>query len=81
MSTAHSIALGLLIAIGLLSVVGFVQLLMRPFDIAFQIMCGVGEEMLRAKEAERAYRKRIEFEVARLEMRGQLKKEVPDGRG
>jgi hypothetical protein len=68
MSTAHSIAAGLLIAIGLLSVVGFIQLLLLPFDIAARVLIGVADARVRASEAERVYRKQVEARIATAEM-------------
>ena len=81
MSTAHSIALGILIAIGLLSVVGFIQLLMYPFVLASNILLSVAEATLRADQAKRIYRKRDEARIATEELLRRRKKEVPDGRG
>jgi len=81
MSTAHSIALGLLIAIGLLSVVGFIQLLMLPFDIAARVFIGAADATLWANEAERVYRKQFEAKIATVEMLKRHREEVPDGRG
>lgn len=80
MSTAHSIALGILIAIGLLSAVGFIQLLMYPFVLASNVLLGVGDAKLRASESERVFRKQMEARIAAEELRLQMK-EVPDGRG
>lgn len=80
MSTVHSIALGLLIAIGLLSVVGFIQLLMLPLDIASRVFLGFADAKLRASEADRVCRKQMEARTARELLRRQMK-EVPDGRG
>ncbi|WP_422346980.1 hypothetical protein [Stenotrophomonas sp. DR009] len=79
MSTAHSIALGILIAIGLLSVVGFIQLLMYPFVLASDVALGVANAKLRASEADRVYRKQMEARIAAELLRRQMK-EVPDGR-
>ncbi|WP_442256105.1 hypothetical protein ACS0OT_07115 [Stenotrophomonas maltophilia group sp. RY12688] len=81
MSTAHSIALGILIAIGLLSVIGFIQLLMLPLDIASRVLIGFADAKLRAHEEEQAYRKQIEAEVAREQAKTRCREEVPDGRG
>ncbi|QDY48750.1 hypothetical protein [Stenotrophomonas maltophilia] len=79
MSTAHSIALGILIAIGLLSAIGFIQLLMYPFVLASNVALGVANAKLRASEAERVYRKQMEARIATELLRRQMK-EVPDGR-
>lgn len=80
MSTAHSIALGILIAIGLLSVVGFIQLLMLPLDIASRVFIGVADAKLRASETERIYRKQMDARIA-AELLRRHKKEAPDERG
>lgn len=77
MSTAHSIALGILIAIGLLSVVGFIQLLMYPFVLASNVLLGVSDAKLGASEADRVYRKQMEAMIATELLRRQMK-EVPD---
>lgn len=79
MSTAHSIALGILIAFGLLSVVGFIQLLMYPFVLASNVMLHAADAKLRASEADRIYRKQMEAGIA-TELLRRHKKEVPDGR-
>ncbi len=81
MSTAHSIALGILIAIGLLSVVGFIQLLMYPFVLASHVALGVADAKLRASETERIYRKQMEARIATAEMLKRYREGVPDGRG
>lgn len=81
MSTAHSIALGLLIAIGLISVVGFIQLLMLPLDTAGRVFIAVADAKLRAGDAERIYRKQVEARIATAEMLKRYREEVPDGRG
>lgn len=81
MSTAHSIALGILIAIGLLSAVGFIQLLMYPFVLASNILLSVAEATLRADQAKRIYRKQDEARIATEELLRRHRKEVPDGRG
>lgn len=91
MSTAHSIAIGILITIGLLSVVGFIQLLMCPFVLASNVALGVADAKLRASETERVYRKKAEALIATELVKNRAvtteeliqlyKKEVPDGRG
>lgn len=81
MSTAHSIALGILIAIGLLSVVGFIQLLMSPFVLASNVVLGIADAKLRASEADRVYRKQMYSRIATEALLRRHKKEVPDGRG
>ncbi|MHC2115380.1 hypothetical protein ACYPJF_07735 [Stenotrophomonas geniculata] len=81
MSTAHSIALGILIGIGLLSVAGFIQLLMRPFVLASHVALGIADAKLRASEAERVYRKQMEARIATAEMLKRYRDEVPDGHG
>ena len=79
MSTAHSIALGILIVFGLLSVVGFIQLLMYPFVLASNVLLGVGDAKLRASESERVFRKQMEARIATELLRRKME-EVPDGR-
>lgn len=81
MTTAHSIALGILIAIGLLSVIGFIQLLMYPFVLASNVALGVATAKLRASEVESVYRKQMEARIATAEMLKRYREEVPDGRG
>lgn len=78
MSTAHEIALGVLIAIGLLSAVGFIQLLMLPFDIAARVFIGIADANVRANEAERVYRKQVEARIATAEMLKRYREEVRD---
>lgn len=80
MSTTHSIALGILITIGMLSVVGFIQLLMYPFVLASNVLLGVAGATPRASEAEKVYRKQMEARIA-TEVLRRHRKEVPDGRG
>lgn len=77
MSAAHSIALGILIAIGLLSVVGFIQLLMYPFVLASNVLLTVADATLRASETERIYRKQMDARIA-AELLRRHKKETPD---
>lgn len=77
MSVAHSIASGILIAIGLLSVVGFIQLLMYPFVLASHVALGVADAKLRASETERIYRKQMDVRIA-AELLRRHKKETPD---
>ncbi|MDA5337846.1 hypothetical protein LRM36_05385 [Stenotrophomonas maltophilia] len=71
----------MLIAIGLLSVVGFIQLLMYPFVLASNILLSVAEATLRADQAKRIYRKQDEARTATEELLRRHRKEVPDGRG
>lgn len=80
MSTAHSIALGILMGIGLLSVVGFIQLLMLPFDIAARVFIGAADVTLWASEVDRVNRKQMKVRSAKELLRRQMK-EVQDGRG
>lgn len=74
MSTAHAIALGLLIAIGLLSVVGCIRILLHPFNVAARVLYGAADAIAYNKQMERAYRKQIEAKVAIAEMRNALEK-------
>lgn len=78
MSTAHSVAVGLLIAIGLLSVVGFIQMLLLPFDIAARVFIGIADANVRANEAEQFYRKQVEARIATAEMLKRYREEVRD---
>jgi hypothetical protein len=76
-STTHGIALGILIAIGLLSVVGFIQLLMLPFDIAARLLFGAADAQLKAKEAERICKLRMRADMAIASARRGDAPEVP----
>lgn len=76
-TTAHEIALGILIAIGLLSVIGFVQFLLLPFDIPARILFSAGEAQVRANEYERVCRIRHEAAVKAEMSRRQWQKEAP----
>lgn len=66
MSEVHAIALGILIAILLLSAVGFIQLLLLPFDIAAKVMFGAADAILKARENERICRAQHEAKLRRL---------------
>lgn len=66
MSDAHAIALGIVIALLLLSAVGLMQLLLRPFDIAAGIAISAGDAIMRAKERDRVCRRQYEAELRRL---------------
>lgn len=72
MSTAHAIALGLLIAIGLLSVFGFIQLLLHPFNVAARAVHGSADALIYAKQMQRARQKQIEVELSGAELRAKI---------
>lgn len=67
MTTAHAIALGLLIAIGALSVFGVIQMFLRPFNIAAKAIYGVADALVYARQMERACRMQIEADRRRIE--------------
>lgn len=72
MSTAHAMALGLLIAIGVLSVVGFIQMLLYPFNVAARVIYGAADALVYSKQMERIHRKQIEAELAGEELRSKI---------